>query len=174
MSAIPDPSKPRTWAFTSTEVREITGVSIMQINHWDRLGIAKPSLRPAGGTGSRRLYAPSDLAAVEIAHRLRATNISLDCLASAMRNLRTRWPNLAGIGSAVAVLVSPDGVCQQLAAGTDPAALLSEHRAAVILDLGGVIEDLRKRLALPRAAERPTPPGEPARRPQASAWGEEW
>ncbi|MFH0980370.1 MAG: MerR family transcriptional regulator [Planctomycetota bacterium] len=167
----------RQKAFTSAEVVRTTGVSMMQINHWDRLGIAKPSLRPAGGTGSRRLYSPDDLATVEVAHRLRALNISLECLGPAIRDLRLLWPNLAAVAAEAVVLVCPKGRCIPVTRGGDLTALLSEERVGILLDLGGLIRDLRAKLSLTSGLgpPPPTPAAAPAeKRSQASAWGEGW
>ena len=136
----------------------------MQVNHWDHLGIVKPSLRPAEGTGSRRLYSPDDLAAVEVARRLRSLNVSLECLTTAMRGLRALWPALATVPSDAVVVIRPDGVCQQLAGGTDPTALLSTDRAGIILDLAGIMGDLRSRQAL-GPATAPAGPAQPRARP---------
>ena len=164
-------------AFTSADVQRITGVSTMQINHWDRLDIAKPSLRPAEGTGSRRVYSADDLAAVEVASRLRALNMSLECLAAVMRGLRALWPALAAAPSDAVVVIRPDGICQQVAGGADPTTLLSTDRVGIILDLAGVIAGLRRRHGLDRMA-LPSEPAMPRARPprpaRASAWGEEW
>jgi len=162
-------------AFTSAEVRRITGISTMQINHWDRLGIAKPSVRAAEGCGSRRLYSIDDLIAVEIAHQLRAVNIGLECLAVAMSHLRAIWPSRASM--ARVVLIRPDGSCETFAKGSDPAALLAGHRAGLILDLAGAIRGLQARLQSTPAVESAEPAAElppSMQRSQASAWGEDW
>ena|GEM_PF-4335814 len=164
-------------AFTSADVQRITGVSTMQVNHWDRLGIVKPSLRPAEGTGSRRLYSPDDLAAVEIARRLRSLNVGLECLKTAMRGLRAVWPALATVPSDAVVVIRPDGTCQQVPGEADPTTLLSTDRAGIILDLAGIMGDLRSRQALgpaPAPSEPAQPRARPTSRPRASAWGAEW
>ena len=149
----------------------------MQINHWDRLGIAKPSVRAAEGHGSRRFYSMDDLTAVEIAHQLRTVNISLECLAAAMSQLRAIWPSPTKIAAGMVVLIGPDGSCKVVAEGADPATLLSGYRAGILLDLAGVIRELRARLPSAPAAELPKPTAEPLphiRHSRACAWGADW
>ena len=149
----------------------------MQINHWDRLRIVSPSLRAAEGTGSRRLYSRDDLAQVEVARRLRELNVGLECLGRAVRQLRSMWPGLAAVSRKAVVLIRVDGSCDVLSADAQLANMLEDHRIGIVLDLAGLIGDLRTRLRVQtqEAAKKPTETAKAADRgARASSWGEDW
>jgi predicted RNase H-like HicB family nuclease len=80
--------------FGTRMVREITGVSRMQLQHWDRTGIARPSLKIGAGKGSRREYSFKDLVQLKVAKRLREEGISLQKIRKALEFLRKNFPDV--------------------------------------------------------------------------------
>jgi DNA-binding transcriptional MerR regulator len=52
--------------FGSTTVKEITGVSRMQLQHWETIGLIRPSVRIGSGKGSRREYSFQDLVQLKL------------------------------------------------------------------------------------------------------------
>lgn len=163
-------------SFVSSQVRRICGLTSMQVNHWDRLGIVRPSLRSAEGSGSRRLYSLDDLAAAEVARRLREVGVPLEYLGAALSRLRALWPNLSDVPEETYVLIRPDGGCETIGPDAGPADLLSPHRVGILLHLGGVVEALRARMRSGAGDKPGAVRAEPAPvpRPRASAWGEDW
>lgn len=73
----------------STQACEITGVDFRQLDHWARVGVLRPSLRDASGSGTTRRYSYLDLVALKAIKNLRGAGVSLvamreaiDCLSS--------------------------------------------------------------------------------------------
>jgi predicted RNase H-like HicB family nuclease len=71
--------------FGSRTVAALTGLSLRQIDYWDRKHFIKPSLKSPSGKGTRRLYDFVDLVQFRVAVSLKAKGISLQkmrrCLA---------------------------------------------------------------------------------------------
>jgi len=66
--------------FKTQQVAELTGVNRKTLQYWDRSGFLSPTLDPAQGTGTRRLYSFHDVVAVRVAHQFRSRGISLQGL----------------------------------------------------------------------------------------------
>lgn len=80
--------------FGAKVVKEITGVSRMQLQHWDRTGIVRPSIKIGAGKGSRREYSFKDLVQLKVAKRLREEGISLQKIKKALEYLRKNFPDV--------------------------------------------------------------------------------
>lgn len=80
--------------FGAKVVREITGVSRMQLQHWDRSGIVRPSIKIGAGRGSRRVYSFKDLVQLKVARRLRDEGISLQKIRKTLEYLRKNFPDV--------------------------------------------------------------------------------
>ena len=63
--------------FDSKTARRLVGVSVRQINHWDATGLVCPSVQPAQGTGSRRLYSFRDVLLLRVVKVLRDNKVPL-------------------------------------------------------------------------------------------------
>lgn len=80
--------------FGAKVVKDITGVSRMQLQHWDRTGIVRPSIKIGAGKGSRREYSFKDLVQLKVAKRLREEGISLQKIRKALEYLRKNFPDV--------------------------------------------------------------------------------
>ena len=80
--------------FGAKAVRTLTGVSRMQLQHWDRTGIVKPSVKMGAGKGSRREYSFKDLVQLKVAKRLRDEGISLQKIRKSLKYLRKNFPDV--------------------------------------------------------------------------------
>ncbi len=80
--------------FGAKIVKHITGVSRMQLQHWDKSGIVQPSIKSGTGKGSRREYSFKDLVQLKMAKRLRDEGISLQKIKKATEFLRKNFPDL--------------------------------------------------------------------------------
>ncbi|MBI5569148.1 MAG: MerR family transcriptional regulator [Desulfomonile tiedjei] len=80
--------------FGAKVVKDITGVSRMQLQHWDRTAIVRPSIRIGAGKGSRREYSFKDLVQLKVAKRLREEGISLQKIRKALEYLRKNFPDV--------------------------------------------------------------------------------
>lgn len=63
--------------FSTAQVARLSGLTPRQIDHWDRLGFLKPSIRSASGYGSARRYSFADVVRLRVAARLRAAGVGL-------------------------------------------------------------------------------------------------
>jgi len=75
-------------------VIKITGLSMRQIDYWDRTHFIKPSIREATGHGSVRLYSFNDLVQMKVAKTLLDKGISLQKIRKAIIYLKKNMPEV--------------------------------------------------------------------------------
>src|SRR5512132_2230761 len=92
--------------FTAAEVVKITRVRYGTLNYWANIGLVKPSISAARGSGNRRVYDFQDLIAIRVALRLRRAGIFGKAMARILTVLRQ-----AGFDSPaeVAIDITPAG-----------------------------------------------------------------
>ena len=74
------------------------GITYRQLDYWARTGLVEPSVRPAGGSGTQRLYGFRDILVLKVVKRLLDTGVSLQQIRGAITVLRARGvEDLAGI-----------------------------------------------------------------------------
>src|ERR1700737_5153728 len=78
-------------------VCKIVGISYRQLDYWARTGLATPSLQPAMGSGSQRLYSFEDLIELKLIKKLLDTGVSLQRVREAIDYLRTLGSDLSGV-----------------------------------------------------------------------------
>jgi DNA-binding transcriptional MerR regulator len=136
------------------------GISYRQLDYWARTGLVEPSVRPASGSGTQRLYSFRDILVLKVVKRLLDTGISLQQIRSAVVHLRERGSaNLAEVtlmsdGVSVYEFTSPDEVVDLLQGG----------QGVFAIALGRVWQEVEGSLAaLPgeRAAGEPGEVGSP-------------
>lgn len=66
------------------------GISYRQLDYWARTGLVEPTIRPASGSGSQRLYSFRDILVLRIVKRLIDTGVSLPNIRAAVGHLATR------------------------------------------------------------------------------------
>jgi DNA-binding transcriptional MerR regulator len=99
------------------------GITYRQLDYWARTGLVEPSIRPALGSGSQRLYSFRDIVVLKIVKRLLDTGVSLQNIRTAVQHLRSRGrPDLARMtlmsdGATVYECSSPDEVVDLLQGG---------------------------------------------------------
>jgi len=99
------------------------GITYRQLDYWARTGLVEPSIRPAKGSGSQRLYGFRDILVLKIVKRLLDTGVSLQQIRSAVQHLRDRGvDDLAQItlmsdGASVYECTSPDEVIDLVQGG---------------------------------------------------------
>lgn len=138
--------------FGRQTVMALVSITRMQLAHWDKTGIVKPTVG-AAGKGSRRGYSFKDLVALEVAKWLREEGISLQKIRKSVAFLRKKYPEVK----------EPLAEWRFLTDG-QTIFLIDKDRQAIIdtlmggqlvisLALGGLIERLRvevKKLAAPK------------------------
>ncbi|GHF03385.1 MULTISPECIES: MerR family transcriptional regulator [Streptomyces] len=99
------------------------GITYRQLDYWARTGLVEPSVRPAYGSGSQRLYSFRDVVVLKIVKRLLDTGVSLQNIRTAVQHLRTRGMDdlaqmtLMSDGATVYECTSPDEVVDLLQGG---------------------------------------------------------
>jgi DNA-binding transcriptional MerR regulator len=99
------------------------GITYRQLDYWARTGLVEPSVRPATGSGTQRLYGFRDILVLKVVKRLLDTGVSLQQIRQAVQHLRERGVgDLAGItlmsdGASVYECTSPDEVIDLVQGG---------------------------------------------------------
>ena len=99
------------------------GITYRQLDYWARTGLVEPSIRPAHGSGSHRLYSFRDVVVLKIVKRLLDAGVSLQNIRTAVRHLCSRGLSdlahmtLMSDGATVYECSSPDEVVELLRGG---------------------------------------------------------
>jgi DNA-binding transcriptional MerR regulator len=99
------------------------GITYRQLDYWARTGLVEPSIRPAAGSGTQRLYSFRDILVLKIVKRLLDTGVSLQQIRTAVQHMRNRGvADLAQItlmsdGASVYACTSPDEVIDLVQGG---------------------------------------------------------
>ncbi|MDT0440014.1 MULTISPECIES: MerR family transcriptional regulator [Streptomyces] len=99
------------------------GITYRQLDYWARTGLVEPSVRPAYGSGTQRLYSFRDVVVLKIVKRFLDTGVSLQNIRAAVAHLRERGfsdlerMTLMSDGATVYECTSPDEVHALLQGG---------------------------------------------------------
>ncbi|MDR1441086.1 MAG: MerR family transcriptional regulator [Bifidobacteriaceae bacterium] len=80
------------------------GITYRQLDYWARTGLVEPSVRPATGSGTQRLYNFRDILVLKIVKRLLDSGVSLHQIRAAVHHLRQR-----GVEDLATVMLMSDG-----------------------------------------------------------------
>ncbi len=114
---------PNDLGFRGPVAAQVAGITYRQLDYWARTGLVEPSVRPAAGSGTQRLYSFRDVLVLKIVKRLLDTGVSLQQIRIAAGHLRARGvADLAGItimsdGASVYECTSPDEVIDLVQGG---------------------------------------------------------
>src|SRR5438105_3457663 len=99
------------------------GISYRQLDYWARTGLVEPTIRPAHGSGSQRLYSFRDILVLKVVKRLLDSGVSLQNIRTAVNFLRERGVadlteiTLMSDGTTVYACTSPDEVVDLVQGG---------------------------------------------------------
>lgn len=99
------------------------GITYRQLDYWARTGLVEPSVRPAYGSGTQRLYSFRDVVVLKIVKRFLDTGVSLQNIRTTVQHLRERGfrdlerMTLMSDGATVYECTSPDEVHALLQGG---------------------------------------------------------
>ena len=79
--------------FRGPTVCKLVGITYRQLDYWARTNLVTPSVRPADGSGSQRLYGFGDLVELRIIKRLLDAGVSLQRIREAIAHLRAETPD---------------------------------------------------------------------------------
>jgi DNA-binding transcriptional MerR regulator len=80
------------------------GITYRQLDYWARTGLVEPSVRPATGSGTQRLYSFRDVLVLKVVKRLLDTGVSLQQIRVAVGHLRER-----GVDDLAQITLMSDG-----------------------------------------------------------------
>ncbi|MGW6209589.1 MerR family transcriptional regulator [Streptomyces sp. NPDC055089] len=66
------------------------GITYRQLDYWARTGLVDPSVRPAYGSGTQRLYSFRDVVLLKIVKRFLDTGVALQNIRTTVQHLRAR------------------------------------------------------------------------------------
>jgi DNA-binding transcriptional MerR regulator len=99
------------------------GITYRQLDYWARTSLVEPSVRPAHGSGTQRLYSFRDILMLKVVKRLLDTGVSLQNIRAAVNHLRERGVadlteiTLMSDGTTVYACTSPDEVVDLVQGG---------------------------------------------------------
>jgi DNA-binding transcriptional MerR regulator len=76
--------------YRGTTACHAAGITYRQLDYWARTGLVEPSVRPATGSGTQRLYGFRDILVLKVVKRLLDTGVSLHQIRTAVTHLRER------------------------------------------------------------------------------------
>jgi DNA-binding transcriptional MerR regulator len=109
--------------FRGPTVCKTVGISYRQLDYWARTGLVEPSIKPADGSGSQRLYSFADVVHLKIIKKLLEAGVSLQQIRKAIEFLRTDLNQplanvtLVSDGTTIYACRSKDEVVDLLAGG---------------------------------------------------------
>ena len=126
------------------------GISYRQLDYWARTGLVEPSIRPAAGSGSQRLYSFRDLIVLRVVKSLLEAGVSLQNIRKAIDTLRAHGvDDLAGI-----TLISDGTTVYECRSAEEIVDLLQGGQGVFGIALDGAFKEIKGSLAhLPEASE---------------------
>jgi DNA-binding transcriptional MerR regulator len=117
------PPSPEDVGYRGPTACMAAGITYRQLDYWARTKLVEPSVRPASGSGSQRLYGFRDILTLKVVKRLLDTGISLQQIRAAVDYLRDQGAGditqvtLMSDGASVYACTSPDEVVDLLQGG---------------------------------------------------------
>jgi DNA-binding transcriptional MerR regulator len=99
-----EPSAVRAVGYRGQTACAAAGITYRQLDYWARTGLVEPSIRPAAGSGTQRLYSFTDVLVLKIVKRLLDTGVSLQNIRAAVQHLRQR-----GVDDLATITLMSDG-----------------------------------------------------------------
>lgn len=119
------------------------GITYRQLDYWARTGLVEPTIRPATGSGTQRLYGFRDILVLRVVKRLLDSGISLQQIRTAVEHLRER-----GIDDLSRITLMSDGASVYECTSNDEVVDLVQGGQGVFgIALGKVWHELEGSLA---------------------------
>ena len=119
------------------------GISYRQLDYWARTELVEPSVRPAHGSGSQRLYSFQDILLLKVVKRLLDTGVSLQNIRLAIDHLRGR-----GISDLTGITLLSDGATVYACTSADEVVDLVQGGQGVFgIAVGRVVSEVEGTLA---------------------------
>ena len=90
------PTSPSDAGYRGPTACRRPGITYRQLDYWARTGLVEPSVRPATGSGTQRLYSFRDILVLKVVKRLLDTGVSLQQIRTAVSTCASAasrtWP----------------------------------------------------------------------------------
>jgi DNA-binding transcriptional MerR regulator len=151
-----DPLSPDAVGYRGVTAMHAAGISYRQLDYWARTGLVEPSIRPAAGSGSQRLYSFRDLVVLRVVKSLLEAGVSLQNIRKAIDTLRAHGvEDLAGI-----TLISDGTTVYECRSAEEIVDLLQGGQGVFGIAIGGAFKEIKGSLShLPADRAGVTPPG---------------
>ena len=127
----------------------VVDISYRQLDYWARTGLVIPTVRPATGSGTHRLYGFRDIIELKIVKSLLDAGVSLQQIRTAIEYLRDQ-----GLGDLTQVTLMSDGACVYACMSADEIIDLLAHGQAVFgIALGSVWKEVEGSLSQIRSEQ---------------------
>ncbi len=134
---------PEDLGFRGPVACSAAGISYRQLDYWARTGLVAPGIRPAGGSGTQRLYGFRDILMLKVVKRLLDAGISLQQIRTAIDHLRAR-----GVQDLTQVTLMSDGVSvYECVSNEEIIDLVRGGQGVFAIALGGVWHELEGSLS---------------------------
>jgi len=121
----------------------VVGITYRQLDYWARTNLVTPTVRPATGSGTARLYGFRDILELKIVKRLLDTGVSLQQIRTAVEHLRMR-----GTTDLTQVTLMSDGVgVYQCTSADEVIDLVAGGQGVFGIAIGRVWQELEGSLA---------------------------
>lgn len=146
-----------TRGYRGPQVCKIVGISYRQLDYWARTELATPSVQPAQGSGSQRLYSFHDLVELKLIKKLLDAGVSLHRVRAAIDYLRGLGDHVDGVtlvsdGNSIYACHSENEVVDVLRRGQGVFGIAIDP---VIQGLRGSVSELRPAVEELPGHERP-------------------
>lgn len=152
----PTPVLPEDVGYRGPTACAAAGITYRQLDYWARTGLVEPSVRPAHGSGTARLYGFRDILVLKVVKRLLDTGVSLQQIRAAVSHLREQGVKdlaqltLLSDGVSVYECTSPDEVFDLLQGGQG---VFGIAVGTIWRDLEGTLAELPSERSVPDDAD---------------------
>ena len=137
-----------TRGFRGPQVCKIVGISYRQLDYWARTELAMPSVQPAQGSGSQRMYSFEDLVKLKLIKKLLDAGVSLHRVRGAVDYLQDLGQDLSGV-----TLVSDGVSIYACHSDNEVVDVLRRGQGVFGIAIGPVIQGLKGSVSELRPAE---------------------
>lgn len=130
-------------SFNSKTVIQLTGLTLRQIDYWDRTHFIKPSLKEAAGYGSGRLYSFIDVVQLKVAKTLKDKGVSLQKIRKSITYLKKNFPNIQKPLAEMRFITDGDTIFVLTKDNKAILDTLAKGQVVFALALGEIIEKLK-------------------------------
>lgn len=119
-------------AFCSRFISGTFGLAQSALHYWDKTGLIKPSVRPAAGRGTKRLYSFRDVVQLLVVSRMRGLGLSLQRIRRCLQYLRKHFPEIEAPLAELSLVTDGETI---FLLTDDPAKLLDVMKQQFVLAL---------------------------------------